>query len=382
MNQQTPKQLLLIRLGALGDLMHLLPTIWAMHKQLPQTQLHLLTSPLYVDFLKQIPELPITLWSFQKGKTLPQTLQRIQQTSTQLKDAGIDTIINLHPSLKTYAIAFQTLGLLGYQRRHAVYKKQKLAQTGIHERHIERRHAVDDFYAVAQQALDLTPITLPPSERIPYLPIPQAKQVFNKPLAKSEPQSNKPNQTYHVALIPGVGGKRPNRSWPLTQYGQLVQSIQKNHPDLHIQWHLIGGPEEEKLAQQLEQHIEALAHQAHIINHCNKLSILETAQQLAQCNAVIGGDTGPLHVASAVGAPMLGLYAPTSVKRTGPVGKESQVVTLTPPANMSCWPCEQPTCNPKQTGNDTITSCTAHITVDEAVTGLLTLLNNVSITNT
>lgn len=348
-----PTHLLLIRLGALGDLIHLLPTLAALHRYLPHTQLHVLTSPLYVDFLSQIPDLPVQWWGFQKGRNTWQTMQCINKVASQLKAVGVDAVLNLHPSLKTYALACQVLEMGGFAHHHHVYQKQKLPHTGIAERPIPRRHAVDDFYTVAQKAYGLPALTH--EDRIPVLPLEQVSM----PVATE----------WHIGLIPGVGGKRPNRAWPLSHYAALVSQYQSQYTPTHpTHWHLIGGPEEKQLAAELEHLLRVEHPEISLVNHCNRLSIFQTAQQLAQCHVVVGGDTGPLHVAAAVGCNILGVYAPTSVKRTGPVTKPERYFTLTPPEALTCWPCEKPFCQ-KQAER-----CIAEISPGQAVDALVKLL--------
>lgn len=367
--------ILFIRLGALGDLMHLLPTLRAIHQKYPSAPLHLLTSPFYQDFLSHC-DLPITLWTFQKGKHWLETLHNAKQVSKQIKqhfenctEAPIQHIINEHPSLKTTLISGFILGWKKYRTHHHPYKKQKLTVTGTAERPTPRRHAVDDFYDTAQRALNLSNLGLPdlsPSERIPDLPIPSIE--------------GSDCSRRRIGIIPGVGGKRPNRSWPLEHYRQwvlkLAHQLQVRQAETAFEWVIFGGPEEVTLASTLETQLRQALPHIHLTNGCHQWSLLQTAQHLKQCDVVIGGDTGPLHVAAAVGCGVIGLYAPTSVKRTGPVGTAEKIITLTPPDNLPCWPCEKPLCKkPVGVKSSHSTSCTDEIDVDLAVQAALQLLS-------
>ncbi len=83
---------------------------------------------------------------------------------------------------------------------------------------------------------------------------------------------------------------------------------------------LIGGKDEK----QLGEHLAAKAGSG-CTNLCGRLSLAQTAAVLKSCNLVISGDTGPAHVAVAVGTPVLGIYGPTFPNRSGPYGPLNQV---------------------------------------------------------
>jgi heptosyltransferase-1 len=66
---------------------------------------------------------------------------------------------------------------------------------------------------------------------------------------------------------------------------------------------------------------------------------------LRLCEVMVTNDTGPMHVAAALGKPVVGLFGPTDPRRTGPYGQIEQVLRQPLP----CAPCFKPTCaNPKQ----------------------------------
>jgi ADP-heptose:LPS heptosyltransferase len=76
-----------------------------------------------------------------------------------------------------------------------------------------------------------------------------------------------------------------------------------------------------------------------------KLDILQLGAVLEQCSAVVSGDTGPMHVATAVGTPVIGLFGPTDPARTGPIGRGHTVLQA---PGVDCVPCRDRTCrNPR-----------------------------------
>lgn len=84
---------------------------------------------------------------------------------------------------------------------------------------------------------------------------------------------------------------------------------------------LIGGKDELELVEKLE-----LENFSGCLNLIGRLSLAETAAILKECKVVISGDTGPAHLAVAVGTPVIGLYGATDPKRSGPYGYEQLVL--------------------------------------------------------
>lgn len=112
-----------------------------------------------------------------------------------------------------------------------------------------------------------------------------------------------------LAIVPGVGKLRPNRAWPLDNWVELIDSIFSSGKFLPV---FIGGPEEVELGLLLEKKFPAS------VNLCGKLSLAQTAYVLKQSKLVLSADTGPAHIATAVGTPVIGMYGPTQASRYGP----------------------------------------------------------------
>lgn len=334
------QRLLVIRFGALGDLLHLSPSLDAVKASYPEMEIHLLTSPMYQSLASLLPRVD-KVWTWDKKKTGWAGLFKI---AVELRRAKIEGVVNLHPSFKSWLLT-QCLQPV----RQAVYHKQKLWAKGQAQRSIPRRHAVTDFYQPFRKLLDL-PET---NALLPRLLVPPsvAAGIPIKPLGER-----------WIAIIPGVGAKRSNRAWEPESYAALMTELLKT-PNLRIL--LIGGPDEKPLAEKLLA--RAPGHGEALQNYCGAHDIPSTAALLAQCDWVIGGDTGPLHLAAAVGAPMIAIYGPTALARTGPVGSQP-IQALIPPESLACWPCELPEC--PYTGPDHL-ACMRQITVESVLKTVL-----------
>jgi lipopolysaccharide heptosyltransferase I len=106
---------------------------------------------------------------------------------------------------------------------------------------------------------------------------------------------------------PGAGW--PNKQWPPERWGQLVAAIQRRHG---FPWIVVWGPGEEPLARAVEEASDGVAMMA------PPTSVEELVALIERATIMLAGDTGPLHLAAAAGTPIVGVYGPTDPARNGP----------------------------------------------------------------
>jgi heptosyltransferase-2 len=340
------QRLLVIRLGALGDLVHLSAALHALHEHQSEVKIHLLSRNSYAPLVAMIPGVT-QFWAWPEKPTL----RNLLALGRTLKAAGIDGLVNLQPSLKTFFLT----AIVG--KPVATYHKQKCRVFGVAQRHLPRLHAVEDFYQPFRKLLPQLPAT---PTLVPWL----------QSQSSLEDRAGKIEHSRCIGIIPGVGGKRANRAWPREHWIEFLKALAKKTTDLRIL--LIGGQEEKALAQEI---VEALLSPIDINtlkleNHCGRWDIPGTTRLMMQCELLIGGDTGPLHLAASLNVPVLGLYGPTAVARTGPRGC-AMAVTLTPPETVLSWPCEKPSCLAHSEDPQACIRPLAIETVLEAVWGML-----------
>ena len=178
--------------------------------------------------------------------------------------------------------------------RFVAYKKQN-ARAGI------QIHAVDNFLASIKSICDDAPSPLFPTLFPDVLAAQMAAELF----------ADKGNKLL-IGIVPGVGKMRPHRAWILEGWHYLLTALEERGDCLPV---LIGGLDEMELAEKIVQE-----HSAQCLNLTGKLELTQTAALLKLCQVVISGDTGPAHMAVAVGTPVVGLYGPTYPSRSGPYG--------------------------------------------------------------
>jgi ADP-heptose:LPS heptosyltransferase len=259
--------------GAIGDVLHTLPAVRSLRKHMgSEAHLTYLTSPVMAELLEASPDLDRTL-ACDPRSSLPALLRE----GWRLRGA-FDEFVDLQPSLRSLALSLTAAAPV---RR--TYRKHRSGTQGL--------HAWQDFASSYFAAL------------------PELNLASEDSLLQVSRDSRGLDQYRPlVAVIPGVGAARPERAWPKEHWLRLLEML----PSDRYRAVAVGGEEEMALGSWLAKE------HAHLTNLCGALSLPETASLLAACRLAIGADTGPTHLAGAVGTPTIGLFGPTSAVRHAP----------------------------------------------------------------
>ncbi len=154
-----------------------------------------------------------------------------------------------------------------------------------------------------------------------------------------------------VAVFPG-GGSNPGmnltaKRWPLERYRELVQRLISS---LDMSVLLIGGSDDAKLNETLIAGL-SIPHTA-VLNLAGKTSFGESAALIQACALFIGNDSSPMHLAAAVGTPVIAIFGPTSPQEYGPypLDDPQHIVLWHNPKGRPCFflgkmqPCVDCTC--------------------------------------
>ena len=131
-------------------------------------------------------------------------------------------------------------------------------------------------------------------------------------------------------VILNPGGGWASKLWPPEGYGTVARALRERGLEALVTW----GPGEQGLAERVVKASDGAA------VRCFPTTLLEYVELCRETRLVIAADTGPLHVACAVGAPVLGLYGPTDPERNGPFSSDDRVVRRVP----LCSPCHKRRC--------------------------------------
>lgn len=107
-----------------------------------------------------------------------------------------------------------------------------------------------------------------------------------------------------------LNNKQHKKVWPLSRFIQLTRKFKLQHPDFHIV--VTGGSNEQYLAKEFKKQVPD------VIDLIGQTDILQLAALMKYFKAYVCPDTGTMHMACAMGTPLIALFGPTNVKRTGP----------------------------------------------------------------
>jgi len=319
-------KVLFFKPGAIGDLLHTLPALKALRKKFPSAHITVVVSPGLESLIQGSP-VADRVQVFDKSKSATR-LKDIINFGVRIREEHYDLFIDMQPSVRS-----MVLRRLSGVRHVLVYRKQRKDRTGD-----RRLHAAENFLET------LLPLGIEGSVDSIELPIsPDALQHIDRFLAERGIDNNRPL----VALNCSVGSARPARNWFPERFAAVADRLIE---ELGAQVIFVGGNEDRKLVLSV---MAIMKHKA--MSAAGELSIADSAALLSRCKCLVSSDTGPLHLATAVQTPVVGLFGSTDPARTGPIGKGHQVIRR----GRSCVPCEEKHC-PLGTR-----ACMADITVDE-----------------
>ena len=169
-----------------------------------------------------------------------------------------------------------------------------------------------DAMSVVRMRALLAPLNIPHDGPAEYrVPLNHQAQTKIAALLPKEP----------LGFIPGCRGE--GKRWSADAFSHVISHLAQHHPIV-----LFGSPDERELCDQIAAKSGKTNHP--LLNLAGQTSIAEMTAALARCRLIIGNDTGPLHVAVALGKTILGLYGPTDAASVGPYGQPENVIRFHP----------------------------------------------------
>ncbi|HEV7240451.1 MAG TPA: glycosyltransferase family 9 protein [Thermoanaerobaculia bacterium] len=268
-------RLLVLRLSALGDVIHTLPAVLAMREQAEITWVVEAPYAELVEIVAGVKTIPVRM---KKWKLDPRAA-----TDAIGRMRTVDASIDFQGLIKSAILGWLSGARTRYGfNREAVREKPSLLFTNKHVNVDTTKHVVDQNLELAQATKLYGQRATGNWQRFP---------------------SEVPGYENAIVLLPGAG--KPNKIWP--HFLELAKTI---GPKALVVW----GPGERELAEAIGGGVAP------------PTNLRELAWILQNAEAVIGGDTGPLHLADALGTKVVGLYGPTDPRRNGPYGQPDHVI--------------------------------------------------------
>jgi lipopolysaccharide heptosyltransferase I len=280
---------LVVRLGSLGDIVHTFPAVASLRNSFPRAQIIWLTHPRWANLVASS-GLATEIWSVD-SRDLASVRQTIVKIRAQCWDAAID-----YQGLWKSAL----LPFLARIPKRIGFSSETIREFGVpilytdrvhpHSAHIADQNGELSLQAGAQTAVG--PVKLKVSEK-------------DQQRVKSDLAAAGINQ--YVVLSPGGGWR--SKCWPADRFGDLCRKIRD---ELNLRCVINYGPGEESLAAA----VKSASGNADPFLYDGELGQLMALLQGAKC--IVGGDTGPLHLAIALGTKAVAIFGPTNPVRNGP----------------------------------------------------------------
>lgn len=340
-----PETLCLLRLSALGDITHVLPTLRTLQKHWPTTKISWIIGKSEYQLVKTIDNVNFIVFDKSAGLAAYRKLNR--QIKQQLGNKSFDVLLHMQLSIRASvaSLVIPAKIKLGFDRARAkdmqsLFCNQQITPDST------RQHVLDSF-------LEFPRFFGLESELEWRLPVTQsAIETIKNQLQTS--------QKIFVINPCAVAKSKNWRNWTSEGYAAIADYVCEKH---NMQVVLTGGnsPLETDTANQ----VLGLCKTAKPVNLVAATSIDELVAILHLADIVLAPDTGPVHIASALGTDTIGLYASTNPDRAGPYNHQQYVVNKYPQALLKY---NQTTVDDSRWGERIKTAeCMSLISIDDVI---------------
>jgi heptosyltransferase I len=308
-------RILIIKPSSLGDVVHALPTVSLIRRKFPEAHITWLINSSLVSLLQHCPVIDELLPFERERFRSPWQLPRFVEFLTMLRRKQFDVVVDLQGLLRSGLMSWGTraprrIGLSD-AREGALFFYNEIVR-------VPRIHAVDRYLCAAQHlGCDSAPIEFPLGVSL---------QIKREGLIGVNPSA-----------------RWATKLWGNDKFAELIGRLPRERVVL------TGAAGEREQIGMIAQGCRNIA---------GETDLFQLAELYRRCAVVITNDSGPMHVAAAVGTPVVGIFGPTDPSLTGPYGKEHVILR----ADIPCSPCLKDYCV-----NKVHMECMKLVTVDQVL---------------
>jgi len=313
----SPHKILIVKPSSLGDIVHSLPFLNALSKCFPEAKIHWVVAQGFEELLEGHPMIH-KLWIIKKDswkniRYARHTIREVNLLLRELKQEKYDLVIDLQGLLRSGAIT----GATGAPLRIG-FKEAREGSRVFYTHTVEGGndiHAVDRYLKIAEfWGCNISEIRFP-------FPSIEHSSSFNP-----HPSPFLSIDSYAV-LVPGARWK--TKRWPAEQFGKLASL-------LPVRTVIVGSRSDSGIADE----IVALS-KGKSLSLAGKTDLRDLVNIMNGAQFVVSNDSGPMHIAAALGIPVFAIFGPTDPVRTGPYGKGHTIIR----SSETCAPCFRRSCD-------------------------------------
>ena len=321
----SPRRILIIKPSAIGDVVHTLPVLNLLRRRWPDSHISWLVTPACAGLLEGHPQLNqvIRFERRELGRSWRSARAALDllRFARSLKAGGFDLVIDLQGLFRSGWLAGATRSPVRVGPANAREGAWLFYTHGVRTGTPEQ-HAIERYLTVAE-ALGC--------ERGPVEFVFAVDEADRAAAAAMAPRGA------YAVLMPGANWA--TKQWPVERFAALVEPIRTR---FGLECVVSGGPDVAGLAARIPGAVDL----------AGRTNLRQLVALLERAALVIANDSGPMHIAAALGRPLVTPYGPTNPVRTGPYARESSVVRL----DIPCSPCYSRRCSHQ--------SCLQWLTID------------------
>ena len=310
------ENILVVKLSAIGDVIHALPVAYAIKEQYPNAHLTWVVEPAAYAILEDNPYIDeLILFEKAKFRSFGGFLREIGPFRRRLRTRRYDASLDLQGLFKSAAIAFNAGAKLRIGTAN-MREGAHLVSRPVRGTHAEG-HIVERYLDVAR--------ALGCAVREVRFPVAISKRdavAADTLLARDGVPEERP----FVAFA--IGANWPNKRWPAEHFAALADRLYHAH---YIPVLVGGGRLDETIAQDI-----MAASEIPPVNLVGRTNLKQLAHIFTRAALVLGGDTGPVHLAAGLRTPTVMLMGPTDANRNGPYGQLENAIEVDRPCR-GCW---------------------------------------------
>jgi heptosyltransferase I len=310
-------KILILKPSSLGDVVQALPVLRLLKLHWPDSAIHWWLDSSLAPLLEDDPDLAGVVRFERRRWALPSHWRELWRTVRWMREQSFDLVIDLQCLARSGAFAWLANGrlLVGLD-------EPREGARGYYDVIVPRgsfhTHAVDWYLAV------LKALAVPAHWDFTWLP--ERPSVAAKVKAGWQTDSAR-----WMVLQPGA--RWPNKRWPVEHYIAVVRQLAAAYPD--FKFVLLGSAADHEAGSAI-----ARTNPERCLDLTGRTSLPEMVEWIRLSELMISNDTGPMHVAAALGKPLVAIFGPTEPRRTGPYGQLPRTLQ----SSLPCVPCMKSRC--------------------------------------
>lgn len=304
-----PNSICILRLSAIGDVSHMVPVVRTLQAVWPNTKITWIIGKVEAALLDGMEGIEFIVFDKRSGK------EGIKGLKQALNNRRFDVFLNMQAALRSniLSLLIKSPIKLGFDKKRGrdwqwIFTNERISGP-------QRVHVLDGFFQFLE-ALGITERNMTWD-----LPIPESAREFANSQTTGQP----------LLAINASSSVRINnyRNWSVENYAAVCDYAAEK---FGMQIILTGGPADNEI--QLSSEI-AKTSKAEITDLTGKTNLKELLAILDKATAVIAPDTGPMHLAAALGKPVIGLFATSNPNRSGPYLNREYIANRYPDALLA-----------------------------------------------